>query len=88
MFRIFALLAVITALAVNMGLPALLMAQSPNTSLGSLTVQQALQRVSVPQTGDITMLYRGQNGDTTYSQSSAFMFAMSAANAQANFGGP
>jgi hypothetical protein len=82
MFRVAILLAVI------MGLPALLMAQSPNTSLGSSTVQQAMQRVSVPQTGDIMMLYRGQNGDAVYSQSLAFMFAVSAANTQANFGGP
>jgi hypothetical protein len=81
MFRVAVLLAVI------MGLPAILMAQSLNTSLGSLTVQQAMQRVSVPQTGDIIALYRGQNGDAVYSQSSAFMFAVPAANAQANFGG-
>lgn len=60
--------------------------QGPN-SLGSQRVQDALQRITVPQTGDIVMLYRGQNGDFAYTQSSQFMFAVPAANAAANFGG-
>ncbi len=61
--------------------------QSPDTSLGSLTVQNAKQRITVPTDSDIMLLYRGQNGDAAYTQSATFMFAMSAANAQANFGG-
>ncbi len=61
--------------------------QSPNTSLGSLTAQSARQQLTLPQTGDLLLTYRGQNGDVAYTQSAVFMLATSAANASANFGG-
>jgi hypothetical protein len=61
--------------------------QNTGTDLGSLAVQNALQRPTSPQSGDLTVLYRGTTGAAVYTPSAAFTFAISAVNAQANFGG-
>lgn len=59
--------------------------QNSATSLGSLTVQDALRHATVPVNTDITMLYRSQNGDAVYTQTYPFMFAVSAS--QPSLGG-
>ena len=61
--------------------------QNSGTSLGSETTAHALQRLTVPQNGDIAVIYRGQNGGASYTTIVPFMAAASVANAQANFGG-